>query len=210
MPFYKFLAAGATGSFSGARWPTPGDGVAEWVVAGDAAADGREGSRVCRVAHLPHWIAEELWRVDVDGPLTESDADVTAPAVRLVGRVAGWDGDTGRAWAADGAWRARDALAARLAANGHLDEAAELHATTTLATLSALAFGQADALAGEIDNELADRLGVLGEAADEAEHAWAAAALQSSMVAVAGWSSAGQSAERTWQAEWLAERLGLA
>ena len=209
MTFYRFLAAGAMGPFSGRRWPTPIGGPAAWVVAGDAIADGPDGSRVCGVAQLPYWIADELWRVEVDGALTESATDVTAPRVRLVERVVGWNGDAGRDWATTSVWRGRDALAARLAADGHLDEAAQLHATMTLAPLSELATRQETALANEINTELADQLGVLGEAADEAEHAWVATALQSSMVAVAGWSPAGQLAERAWQAAWLAERLGL-
>ena len=62
---YKFLRAGRWGPFSRLRWPKPG----EWGRAGADTSLCRCGVHACRISHLPWWLAEELWQVELDGEL---------------------------------------------------------------------------------------------------------------------------------------------
>jgi hypothetical protein len=210
VPLYKFLSSGARTPFAGIGWPPPSDAPGEWVGPDDPAADAPGGSRVCLVDHLPHWVADELWVVEIDGARREGDIEVVAERVRLLAKVDGWDPATARAWAAAAAWRARDAVTTQLSAHGHADVAIDLHAAVSLADLVT----RATALSEEIrprSPTWADAVGLVGEVGHEAEHAWVATALQTSVVAAgAGWDPVAQAAERQWQARWLAARLGLA
>ena len=47
-----------------------------------------------RVADLPHWVADELWTVELDGELTERAHSLVAPRGRVVERIAAWDDAT--------------------------------------------------------------------------------------------------------------------
>jgi hypothetical protein len=208
VPFYKFLDSAARTPFVGFAWPQPHAGHGGWVVPGHPAADSTDGSRVCRVEQLPHWIADELWVVETDGRVQERGVETVAERVRLVGRVEGWHAATARDWAAAAAWRARDDVAARLVDQGHPDGAAELRAGVTLSGLATRAY--AVSVGPGLPPALADAVGVLAELGYESEHARVATALLSSAVAIAGWDADRQAAERRWQARWLAARLGLA
>lgn len=44
-----------------------------------------------RAVDLPHWAADELWTVELDGEVTEREHSVAAPRGRLVERVEAWD-----------------------------------------------------------------------------------------------------------------------
>ncbi len=82
---FKFLAAGAVAPFTGFHW-TPGT----WV---SAPADGGPGTGVhaCRVADLPYWVDDELWRIELDGEPAFGATQIEARRGRLVDRVAAWD-----------------------------------------------------------------------------------------------------------------------
>jgi hypothetical protein len=108
---FKFLHRGAIGPFTGFHW-TRGT----WV---DAPVNGGEGSGVhaCRVAHLPFWVDDELWRVELAGDIIERKKQVEARRGRLLDRVTAWDP---RAFADACAERAREY--AQRAPSPELDE----------------------------------------------------------------------------------------
>lgn len=58
------------------EWTTPPGGVVAY-----------------RVADLPYWAAHELWRVELDGELTERPHSTAAPRGRIVERVPEWDAE---------------------------------------------------------------------------------------------------------------------
>jgi hypothetical protein len=93
---WKFLRPGAVGPFSRVAWPPPSaDGAPGcWVgTAGREVALCRGGVHACRTGDLPLWIAAELWRVELDGPIVEGDTKVVGRAGRLLAPVAAWDGE---------------------------------------------------------------------------------------------------------------------
>ena len=84
---YKFMRAGAVSPFSGVRWET-----GQWVESGpDKPQPCRQGVHACRPAQLPFWLNEELWEVELDGEIAESDYKMVAERGRLVRRVDRWD-----------------------------------------------------------------------------------------------------------------------
>jgi hypothetical protein len=93
MRAYKFLRPGAVGPFSALEWPKPdGEAPGEWVRA-DATDPAlcRTAVHACRLEHLPFWMGEELWEVELEEPVTEQRNKLVAPAGRLVARVGEWD-----------------------------------------------------------------------------------------------------------------------
>ena len=88
MHAFKFMRPGGVGPFSGVRWPVDGT----WV-RGDAGSPAlcRTAVHACDERHLPFWMAEELWEVELDGPVEERRSKLVAPAGRLVDRVERWD-----------------------------------------------------------------------------------------------------------------------
>jgi hypothetical protein len=87
---YKFLGAGRVGPFSGFVWPEPGG----WVRAEGELAVCAQGVHACRVSDLPFWIAEELWRVELEGSVVEHELKLVAQAGALSERVDAWQGPT--------------------------------------------------------------------------------------------------------------------
>jgi hypothetical protein len=189
---FKFLARGAVSPFTGFHWPPPG----AWVRVKDDRADA--WVHACRPGDLPHWLDEELWRVELEEPVREARYQVAAPGARLVGRVAEWDEGLARAYARACALRARDL------AIPHLEPAAReaLSAPTELQAIAAAA-GAAAAISRAA--------GFVADAAYNAQHvgpattSYIAAVLASSL----GGGLAAFEGERAWQARWLSERLGL-
>jgi hypothetical protein len=81
---YKFLAAGGVGPFSGIEWPQPaGDEPGTWVERDD-------GISACDPHHLPMWIREELWEVELDGMVQAVGHKLLAQRARLARRVDAW------------------------------------------------------------------------------------------------------------------------
>ena len=189
---YKFLAAGGVAPFTGFRWLPAG----EWVSAAPERAE--LWIHACRVRDLPHWLDEELWRIELEEPVREDRYQVASPRGRLLARVEAWDGRMASAYAE--------------ACAGHARELAVPHLAPALR----------DALAGAADLEgiasAVSRAGpgvriaaLVADAARNALHvgpattSYIAAVLGSSL----GGGLAAFEAERAWQAHWLSERLGL-
>ena len=81
---YKFLSAGGVGPFSGIEWPQPaGDEPGTWV-------ERIDGISACESRHLPMWIREELWEVELDGMVQAVGHKLLASRARLSRRVEAW------------------------------------------------------------------------------------------------------------------------
>ncbi|MGH3032971.1 MAG: hypothetical protein ACRDON_00255 [Gaiellaceae bacterium] len=83
---YKFLGAGALGTYSGFSWP-----VGEWIEVGAPLVPSRRGIHACRVGDLPHWLDDELWRVELKGDVLEEERMLVASRGRLLERLEGWN-----------------------------------------------------------------------------------------------------------------------
>ncbi len=83
---FKWLAKGAVAPFTGFRWPVDGS----WVSAPPGATEGF-GVHACRIAHLAFWVGEELWRVELQGPIVERETQLEGSSGRLLDRIAAWD-----------------------------------------------------------------------------------------------------------------------
>lgn len=83
---YKFLGHGRVGLFSGFAWP-----VDEWVEIEGPLVPSRRGVHACRPGDLPHWLDDELWLAELDGPILEEARMLVAGRGRLVERIADWD-----------------------------------------------------------------------------------------------------------------------
>ena len=83
---FKFFRSGRVGPFTGFRWEE-----GEWVEAGPAPRICDSGVHACRVADLPFWVNDELWAIELDGEIVESERKVVAVRGRLVRRADAWD-----------------------------------------------------------------------------------------------------------------------
>jgi hypothetical protein len=70
---------------SGFTWPLSG-----WVEVPPPLEPSRRGVHACRVEDLPHWLDEELWRVELAGAALSADRMVVAERGRLLDRVDAW------------------------------------------------------------------------------------------------------------------------
>jgi hypothetical protein len=193
---YKFLAAGRVGPFTGWAWPER-----EWVDAPSA----REGAGVhaCRIEDLPWWIDDELWRVELSGPVLERETQIEARRGRLAGRVATWDARALAEFAVHGALRARDlAVVAAVDAGVRCEDLARAGTLHEIrAALEALpALSAVPAEMASYAREACTR--ALDGAAGTATYIAAVAA-----TALRG--PSGFASERAMQARWIAERCGL-
>jgi len=120
---WKFLAPGAVAPFTGVRWPVPEGGSPGAWLAGLPGPG--KGVHACAVEDLPYWVAEELWEVELDDPVTRAPQQLIAPRGRLLARVQTWpaaqDGFTGACIE-----RTRARLVAALAASGYAADAERL------------------------------------------------------------------------------------
>jgi hypothetical protein len=215
---HKFFRPGAVAPFSRVAWPRPRAGApGDWVEASAPLSLCRHGVHACRTRDLPFWIAEELWRVELDGDVLEGRDTVVASRGRLLERVEAWDAVRARAFAEDCASRARDEAVSELrvsALDGAADALARAEGLTELVAAGRAAWRAAEE-AG------ADRARAVAFAAmTTAEHAaagpetpayvsWAAFAGYGAAVAAGLRTPRGESAERARQAAWLATELAL-
>ncbi|MEP6976723.1 MAG: hypothetical protein ABI948_01575 [Thermoleophilia bacterium] len=196
---YKFLRTGAVGRFSQFRWPTPvGEDPGAWVAAEGDLENCRNGIHACRVSDLLGWIDDELWEIELDGPVQELPSLVVAPRGRLTRRIDAWN----------------DALAIEFASvcsqRTRVDEPAAVGAQATAFAADAVAlvegrrpemWEEVPGLPPQSPSATAANLGFV------VAHAAGSAAAERS-----GDPAAYQAAvddERAWQLDWLTGRLGL-
>jgi hypothetical protein len=216
MTWYKFLARGALGPFSGRTWPAP-DGLGrpgDWMAA-PRLEPCRSGLHLLRPDDLPYWLCEELYTVEVDGDVVSHDSFVLAHRARLLDRVEAWDQDTAAAFCGDCAERVRDLAVDGLRADGWLSHAARLADCETT--------DEIQAATGRILEEADGVSPLVGYALDAARFAasarvqarWAAGTATTAFVSAkaAGAAADGSdgrdatTVERRRQGEWLASHL---
>lgn len=96
---HKFLSAGAIGLFSRYTWPTPTDDApGEWVRVDGEVKRCLNGVHACAVGTLVEWLDDELWEIELEGPVVEVDGELVAPAGRLLRRLENWDDECARAF----------------------------------------------------------------------------------------------------------------
>ena len=177
---YKFLCAGAVGPFSGIVWPQPaGGGPGMWVARDD-------GLSACESRHLPMWIREELWEVDLDGGVRSVGHKLLAPRARLARRIDAWSPELAGRFAEFCVGRA-----AQHAARPSPDEA-----EVVASMLS--------------DGSTAARGAVASDDPVIAAKASAGAAYVAAMIARRVSGPDAFDTERAQQADWLVRELGLA
>jgi hypothetical protein len=198
---YKFLRSGRVGPFSGFQWPEPDvrvDTAPEVTVC-------RRGIHACRRSDLPWWLADELWEIELDGPVRVEEHKIIAAAGRLRSRIEAWTPACAQEYADACAWRAQGRAVAALAHAGYRRAARQLAACTTL--------DDALVAARRLADDIPETRISLTIAGDGAVRALTGAPPTSAYIAahaamrVDG--PAGYAAERAWQSQWLVDRLGL-
>jgi hypothetical protein len=186
IPAFKFLRPGAVGPFSGHAWRTPRGGEpGPWLESPARGGACRDGVHACEARHLPLWIWEELWAVELDGEVERRRHKLRAPRGRLVRRVEAWSSATARSFARACAGRAA------------------LHAEAAAPAVARVAAG----MAGDGDTRAS-----AAEGSDDpyvAAHGAAVSAYISAMTAARVGGRELHDAEREWQAAWLVRELGL-
>jgi hypothetical protein len=198
---YKFLRSGRIGPFSRFRWPEP----AIWVQADQDPETCRSGIHACRTQDLPWWLADELWEIELQGPVRVDDHKLVATAGRLRSRVADWTPAAAQEYAEACAWRARGRAVQALRLAAHAAAADELAACESLDDLLAAARQLAEDWP---DTRIS--LTIAGDGAVRAiSGATPTAAYIAAHAAMRVNGPAGYAAERAWQSQWLIRRLGL-
>ncbi|MFL5310803.1 MAG: hypothetical protein ACJ79H_10165 [Myxococcales bacterium] len=205
---YKFLARGAVSPFAGVAWPQPSRGAAgAWVTA--SSAPGPElWIHGCRPADLPYWVDVELWRVELSDPALPVRHEVRADRARLLRRLEAWDFTSRRDFTLDCALRIGRFAAEALARDGRDAEARALSACRTLDDLAAAA----EALDAPVPARSRQLLGYCGDAVFWGRRSHAGCVSYIAAIAAADLQAdpAALDAERTRQARWLCDRLGIA
>ena len=198
---HKFLRSGRIGPFSQFQWPEPG----VWVHAPQDLVACRRGIHACRLGDLPWWLADELWEIELGGPVQPDEHKIIAPAGRLRAQIEAWTPACAQDYADACAWRAQERAVQALTRAGHPRDAHRLAACETLDDVLAAT----RQLAGDIPESRIS----LTMAGDGAFRALTGAPPTSAYIAAHAAmrldGAAGYAAERAWQSQWLVERLGL-
>ena len=215
---YKFLRPGATGPFSGFAWPTPaGESAGQWVDASTTRGPCRDGVHGCERRHLPLWIWEELWELELDGEVESIGHKLSAPRGRLVRRVEAWSPDSAKDFAVACAKRAALHASEPLRAAGKNEAADTFERPADLGTLRGLTAELWD----ELEVEAQIPMGMASDGALRAmtardasdpyvnAHGSAVCAYIAALTALRVSGSAALAREREWQAEWLGRELAL-
>jgi hypothetical protein len=142
---FEFLLAGRVAPFSRFEWP-----VGAWVAAGDHAAC-NAGVHACEADDLPFWLIDELWEIELTGPITRGRHKIVAERGRLVGRIDAWDTAAGDQFGEACVARVRELAARRSEAAGYLADLSTwaAHAQpVAVGSLAARAFEAVDGRAG--------------------------------------------------------------
>ncbi len=198
---YKFLRSGRIGPFSRFHWPEPGI----WVNAPRDLAACTHGIHACRPGDLPWWLSDELWEVELDGHVQADEHKIIAPAGRLRAQIEAWTPACAQDYADACAWRAQERALEALTRAGHAHEARRFATSATLDEVLTAARRLAD--------DIPQTRISLTIAGDGAFRALTGAPPTSAYIAAHAAArldgAAGYAAERAWQSQWLAERLGL-
>jgi hypothetical protein len=165
----------------------------------------RRGIHACRRSDLPWWLADELWEIELDGPVQVEEHKIIAAAGRLRSRIEAWTPACAQEYADACAWRAQGRAVAALAHAGYRRAARQLAACATL--------DDALVAARRLADDIPETRISLTIAGDGAVRALTGAPPTSAYIAahaamrVDG--PAGYAAERAWQSQWLVDRLGL-
>jgi len=138
---YKFLGYDGTTLFTRFQWP-----LGEWVEAEGALAWCDNGIHACRIEHLPHWLGQELWLMELAGETVAAPDAVVARRGRLVERITAWSGGLAREFGDYCAGRARELAEATPAVEGRAGDRA---ADAAFGSVSAAAYIAA-VVAGEV------------------------------------------------------------
>jgi hypothetical protein len=138
---YKFLRRDGTTLFTRFAWP-----VGEWVETEGVLVWCDNGIHACRIEHLPHWLGQELWLMELHGEIVSVHDAVVARRARLVERVSAWSGGVAQEFGDHCARRARELAGTAPAADGRASDAA---ADAAIGWVSAAAYIAA-AVAGEV------------------------------------------------------------
>jgi hypothetical protein len=138
MEALKFLRPGRVGPFSNVTWPEPG----EWLETEERPELCRAGVHALMPEALSRWVAEELWRVELDGDHTVTRGVVVAPRGRLLEQVEDWNDETAREFARACAAHVQGGTAGRAAeyaadAKASAEEAVADFTATTVAYIAA-------------------------------------------------------------------------
>ncbi len=211
---YKFTDPSGSGMFTGFRWPLPASGApGDWVCTPDDVSVCVAGVHACRIAHVPYWLAAELWEIELDGEVLESAYKLVAPAGRLTRRIAGWP-EAQVAFAEDCFARTLDLAASALRDEGLgalADAARDAASTTDLEAVALAAEREGTALTATLAGYALDCAldidnGYYSMCAYVAATAFAN---HSTGDGVQDMTSDGWVQERGRQARWLADRLDL-
>jgi hypothetical protein len=233
MTYYKCLIEGSASPFSGFRWNEPGVRViGEWVDASGDADPCHSGIHACRREDLPMWLQPELWKIELRGHVVEGPLKVVAAAARLVERITAWDEAAVAEYALACARRAGVFAADELAAIGlDADAAAVRMRLPDVDGSDARAWSGSDAGRHRRDavvdvlrdggrGALASGRGAVQRSCGYAIDAftWLPHYPATAIAAVAARARQARASvgeedsvggERSWQAAWLAKRLGL-
>lgn len=212
MTYWKFFRPGAVGVFSGHRWSAePG----AWTEA--TAVGGRHlPVHACELRDLPYWLAEELWQVELDGEVARIGDGVCAPKGRLVRRITSWDSAVADEFGLACFDRVVGYAVAQLDEDGMPHLADRLDAASAggigPAAVADLAETAAGTAAAGARRSAAVLCGYVRDAADCLD-GFPVASVAYITARAATQRSAGcpdpYLAEREWQSQWLAGRLGL-
>lgn len=183
MHAYAFLGSAGFALFDGIRWPLPTcDGPGDWIEAPEhSPIPGR--LRAHLPAHLPYWLDDELWSAELAEPVTPGRRMLTASRGRLLARVDAWNTDA-----------ARDLVGA---------------CSARVQELVAVAADVDPARVGLVAGLARDIALYAGEAPTAASAAGTATHIAATAAGVVAGSDSAVTAERAWQAGWLAARLDL-
>ena len=105
-----------------------------------------EGIHACRTGDLAYWLHAELWEIELDGAIHESQHKVVARRGRLLRRVDAWSAGVARELSGWCAWRSRDRAVAVLSDVGEAAWAEQLASAETLSEVRRLARQTMEAL----------------------------------------------------------------
>jgi hypothetical protein len=205
MRAYKFLRAGRRAPFSDLVWPEN-----SWVSAQRPLDACGSGIHACRPEHLAYWLMPELWEIELDGDVLETELKVVAERGRLLRRIDAWDESVRLDLGEECVRRTARYAVLELRELGLAREVELLEAAPTVSELAKAAVDVADTVD---DGHAADLAAYVGDAHEYAQLGHVSGAAFIAAHAADLHSPVGVddpfAAERVEQSRWLAERLAL-